>query len=199
METVKIMNAPTHKFSARKLAIGSAVLASAVAFSVAPSPAFAQVEGSVALNILRECAKISDEAARLSCFDNNIANAGPVTRSAPPNAPQGVRSSVPSSSPTSNFGRDGFGREDIRTDARFDATPGELSDMTARVASITQRQPGIYAFTLEDGAQWVFTESHGGTYNPPRRGSDVVISRGALGGFLMRFRNQISVRVRRVE
>lgn len=195
------MTAPTPKFSARKMATASAFLAGVVAISMTPTPAYAQIEGSAALNILRECAKIGDSAARLSCFDNNIRNAGPVTRSAPPRAPQGVRSPAPtppSTPSTSNSGRDGFGREDIRTQARFELRQGELSDITARIVSARQRQPGIYVFTLEDGAEWIFSETVSRTYRAPRAGSEVVISRGSLGSFLMRLNGQQSVSVRRV-
>ena len=63
---------------------------------------------------------------------------------------------------------------------------------------MTARGPGIYAFTLEGGAQWQFSETVGSSYRVPRVGSTVEIERGSLGGFLMRFDRQQSVPVRRV-
>lgn len=190
----------SQKLPANKLSAAPALLVAIAALTLtsAPAQAQAQVEGSIALNIMRECAKIGDEAARLACFDNNIRNAGPVTRATTSGVVSVEQGRANVSSSTSNFGRDGFGREDIRTDARFDATPGELSELSATVTDISQRERGIYVFTLEDGAQWIFTESKVGNYSAPRVGSTVEINRGALGGFLMRFNNQISVRVRRL-
>ncbi len=92
----------------------------------------------------------------------------------------------------------GFGREDVRTPERFNAAPpGEVFSINARVSSVRQRQPGIYAFTLEDGAEWIFTNSVSASYRPPQAGSVVEIRRGSIGSFLMRFDNQESVRVRR--
>ena len=164
---------------------------------LAAVPATAQVSDGVVLNIMRECAKIDDATARLACYDNNIRSGG----AAP------ARSSVPGRMDTpetsrgaavSTTGRSGFGAEDIRTPERFESGPGELDRLSSRIASITPLQPGVYRFTLDDGAEWVFSESVDRTYRAPRRGSTVEIERGALGSFLMHFDDQGSVRIRRL-
>lgn len=171
------------------LAAGAASLLLAIA------PASAQMDQNTAVNILRECAKIDDASARLACYDNNIRNVGGTPRVAVPGqmpVVQGGGAPVAANSPR------GFGAEDVRTPERFATPAGQLQQIDARIRSVRPRQPGIYAFTLEDGAEWVFAESVAQAYRVPRAGSVVEIERGALGSFLMRFDDQTPVPVRRV-
>ena len=86
----------------------------------------------------------------------------------------------------------------MQTEQRFQAPAGELEQIRARVSAVAQREPGIYLVTLEDGAQWLFSESVSFSYRPPRAGSSVEIERAAMDSFLLRFDNQQSVRVRRL-
>jgi hypothetical protein len=162
---------------------------------LAGSPAGAQIDQETAVNILRECARIDDATARLACYDNNIRNVGGTPRVAVPGrmpAPQGGSAPVAPNSPR------GFGAEDVRTAERFGTPAGQLQEIDARIASIRPREPGVYAFTLEDGAEWLFAESVSRNYTVPRAGSVIEIERGALGSFLMRFDSQPPVAVRRV-
>jgi hypothetical protein len=159
------------------------------------APARAQIDQETAVNILRECAKIDDATARLACYDNNIRNVGGTPRVAVPGrmpTPQGGGAPVAANSPR------GFGAEDVRTPDRFNTPAGQLDQISTRIASIRPREPGVYAFTLEDGAEWLFAEDVNSTYRVPRVGSVIEIERGALGSFLMRFENQAPVPVRRV-
>ena len=176
--------------------LGATVLAAgAASLLLAGAPAGAQMDQGTAINILRECAKIDDASARLACYDNNIRNVGGTPRvSVPGQMPvvQGGAAPVAADSPR------GFGAEDVRTPERFAAPAGQLQEINARIASVRPREPGIYAFTLEDGAEWLFAESVSSGYRPPRAGSVVEIERGSLGSFLMRFDGQSPVPVRRV-
>jgi hypothetical protein len=188
---------------AQRLAI---VLASSTVIAFLPVPAAAQIADDVVLNILRECARIDDPTSRLACFDNNIRNAGPNSRSTIPGqvraegGPGVTLNSNGQSLTPGGSGATGFGREDVRTPERFNAAPdGEAEAIAATVQSVTQRGYGIYVLTLSDGAQWIFTDAVNNTYTVPRRGSRIEIRRGAIDSFLMRFNNQASVRVRRVQ
>lgn len=170
-------------------------MAGSGALLLSGAPAGAQIDQDTAVNILRECAKIDDPTARLACYDNNIRNLGGSPRVAVPGrtpSPQGGGAPVAASGPQ------GFGAEAVRTRERFSTPAGQLQEISARIASIRPREPGIYAFTLEDGAEWLFAESVSSSYRAPRAGSLVEIERGALGSFLMRFDNQNPVPVRRV-
>ena len=169
--------------------------AGAASLFLAGAPAGAQVDQNTAVNILRECARIDDATARLACYDNNIRNVGGPARAVVPGrmqTPQGGAAPVAANSPA------GFGAETVRTPERSSTPAGQLHEIDARITSIRPREPGIYAFTLEDGAEWLFAEGVAQTYRVPRAGSEVEIERGALGSFLMRFDDQTPVPVRRV-
>jgi len=159
------------------------------------SPAAAQVDDDVVLSIMRQCARIDEPTARLACYDNNIRVGN--TDMARPSVP-GVMPRPQGSVPAPNNGATGFGREDVRGPERFETPAGEVEELTARVQSVVQQTQGVYLLTLEDGAQWLFSETVDFAYRPPRAGSTVEIDRAALGSFLMVFDNQRSVRVRRI-
>jgi hypothetical protein len=172
------------------------IAAAAAVLAWAPAPALAQVDRNIVFNILLECAKIDDPTARLACYDSNIRNAGGSAAAALPN-PGGIPQG--GSAPVATGGVAGFGRENVRTpQQRFAAPAGQLPRITPTVAAVTERGPGTYLVTLEDGAQWEFAEDMPASYRPPRRGSTVQIERGSLGSFLMRVDDQQPVQVRRV-
>lgn len=171
------------------------VLAGSTALACLPLPVAAQVAEGITLNILRECSRIDDPSARLACYDNNMRAAGGQARTTVPGQVQ-----VQGGGAVASDGRPaGFGREDLAVPQAVRALSSGPDEITATIASITQRGPGIYVMTLEDGAEWIFAESVGMSYAPPRRGSQVEIRRGSMDSFLMRFNNQPSVRVRRVQ
>jgi len=160
-------------------------------------PVAAQVDDGVVLDIMRQCARIDDASARLSCYDNNV-RVGNTSA---------ARSSVPgvnalpraNSGPLStNNGATGFGREDVRGPERFETPDGEVEEITATVRSVEQQTQGVYLLTLEDGAVWAFSETVDFAYRPPRPGSSIKIDRGAINSFLMVYDRQRSVRVRRL-
>ena len=179
-----------------RAAISLAGAASILAFA---TPAVAQVDDEIVLSIMRQCARIDDPAARLACYDNNIRSAGANPRN------NTVRSNRSAPQADSSVGAQGFGGEDVRTTNRAPEryTPpapagAEADEITATVASVTPREPGIYLVTLEDGAQWLFTDPVSNSFAPPRRGDTVEVMRGSMGSYLLRFDNQQPVRVRRV-
>ncbi len=176
--------------------------AGAASLLLAGGPARAQIDQNTAVNILRECARIDDASARLACYDNNIRNVGGTARTSVPGQVQvqGGRAPVQGgAAPLAVNSPQGFGAEDVRTQERFSAAPGgQIQQIDARVTSVRPREPGVYAFTLEDGAEWLFAEGVNSGYRVPRAGSTVEIERGALGSFLMRFDDQTPVPVRRV-
>lgn len=160
------------------------------------APGAAQVDDAIVLNIMRECAKIDDPTARLSCYDNNIRNAGAAPRAAAPGqapAPQGGAALAAPNAPG------GFGADAIRTPERFDPGRNGASEISARVSAVREREPGVYLVTLDSGAQWLFSESTGRGFVPPREGGTVEIQRGALGGYLMVVGRQQAVRVTRIK
>jgi len=176
-----------------------ALLSAAAACGLACAPASAQVADGIVLNILRECAKIDDPGARLSCYDNNIRANAAGERSfdpAPMAAPQAGQSAAPAAG-AAGRGVGGFGGEDVRVPGQI-ANQGAAPSISSRVTRVDPREPGVYLLTLEDGTQWQFAESVDRSYRVPKNGDGVSIDRGALGGYLMRFNDQIGIRIRRV-
>jgi hypothetical protein len=166
------------------------------AMAIVATPAAAQVNDSIIVNIMRECAKVDDPSARLACYDNNIRSAGATPRASVPGqvpAPQG------GGAPVAPNAAGGFGADDVRTPERFNPERNGASEITARVSAVREREPGVYLVTLDSGAEWLFTESTGREFTPPRRGGTVQIQRGALGGYLMVVGRQQAVRVTRIK
>lgn len=164
--------------------------------AIVATPAAAQVNDSIIVNIMRECAKVDDPSARLACYDNNIRSAGATPRATVPGqipAPQG------GAAPVAPGAAGGFGAEAVRTPERFNPERNGASEITARVSAVREREPGVYLVTLDSGAEWLFTESTGRDFTPPRRGGTVEIQRSALGGYLMVVGRQQGVRVTRVK
>ena len=174
------------------------ILAASAAMLLLPGiPAVAQVADNIVLNIMRECARIDDPTARLACYDNNIRAAGADPRVSVPGRMQIPQSSA--GAPAAANTPQGFGADSIRSPQRVEAAPaGQVDEISATIASIAERAPGVYAFTIEGGAQWQFAEGVDFSYRVPRVGSTVEIDRGGLGGYLMRFDSQEPVPVRRV-
>jgi len=169
--------------------------AGAATLLLAGMPATAQVSDGIVLNILRECAKIDDPTARLNCYDNNIRAAGGNPQAAAPGRVETPRASA--GAPVVATAPGGFGADAVRAPIR-QAPAVEADEVTARITAITQRGPGLYLFTIEDGGQWQFAEGVSNSYRVPRVGSTIEIERGSLGSFLMRFDSQQAVAVRRV-
>jgi len=173
------------------------VLLSGAALAVSATASSAQVEPSIVLNIMRECAKIADPTARLACYDNNIRAIGGAPNSIPGQMarPNGGGAVANPNAPS------GFGADDLRTQSpeRFNPGRGGPSEIATTIADARERQPGIYLVTLASGAQWLFTEGVSQTYKPPRKGDAVRIERGALGSYMMMVGKQAGVKVMRIK
>ncbi|MBO0750278.1 MAG: hypothetical protein J2O44_07615 [Porphyrobacter sp.] len=177
------------------------VLLTSAALALSATPGLAQVDNTIVLNIMRECAKIDDPTARLACYDNNIRAAGATPRSVPGQMvrPNGGGAIVSPNAPS------GFGADDVRSQSpeRFhqygDNTAGGPREVSGTVAAAREREPGVYLVTLGDGAQWLFAESGGSRYPAPRKGDTVRIEHGALGSYLMVINHQQAVKVTRIK
>jgi hypothetical protein len=173
------------------------VLLSGAALALSATPALAQVEPGIVLNIMRECAKIGDPTARLACYDNNIRAAGGNPNSIPGQMarPSGGGAVANPNAPS------GFGADDLRTQSpeRIDPNRNGPREMSTTVAAVREREPGVYLVTLSSGAQWLFTESTSRSYVPPKKGDTVRIERGALGSYMLVVNSQQGVKVTRIK
>lgn len=181
------------------LAVGTALT---LAFA---APAQAQATGDRD-RALVGCSVVKNKADRLACFE---AVAREVPRSAPPaaaEAPQPAAAAPAPAAPVAaaqpsapRAAATDFGSETVRAPVRErESRPERPDKITARVASVTPRAPGMWRVTLDNGATWDFAESVS-DFRVPGAQDEVEIRRGALGSYLMRFDKQPAIRVARVQ
>ncbi|WEK46970.1 MAG: hypothetical protein P0Y56_01405 [Candidatus Andeanibacterium colombiense] len=179
---------------------GTAALVSTIALASSATPAAAQASDANVLSIMRECAKISDPSARLACYDNNIRMG--VQSGAIPGAGGPVRGGGAVIAGGSGNGAQGFGAKSMKSPDRFQSGEdrGEGPDeIRAKITDVAEREPGIWRVTLDDGAEWTFSESVARSFRVPRKGALVEIQKASLGSFLMIVDGQQGVRVRRTK
>lgn len=153
------------------------------AFLAAPASADDAVSG------LRACRALTDQTARLACFDRLAAQYDvptPVTQAAPPAAPSaapGVAQSAPQ--PAAKAVPE-FGGERL---ARPDDTPRPEESMTAVVAKASLNAIGHFTIALDNGQIWRQLDSD--TANARFRGSDrVKITKGFLDSYSLAIEGQ---------
>lgn len=159
-------------------------------FFLAGSAAAQEEDYERIVTIMRACAQIDDVMARVSCYDNNIGAQSPA--SAQPSA-----SSEAAPVQNAPAAPQGFGAEMVPAQ-RQQVREKQTDEVEARVSNSRMIEPGIYLITLEDGAQWQFSDSAASTYYAPRAGDTVRLERGALGSVFLHFDNQEGLRVRRL-
>jgi hypothetical protein len=159
------------------LRIAAVALVAAAALPTMTSAAKPPIASPKVLQSVLDCRKVSDNAERLACYD---------------------QAAAAMESATSNGDLVAIDREQRRA-ARRNAfgfslpslaflERGEKGDeanhLTAVIAEASQDPYGKWVIKLDDGAVWRQTEPEA-LANRPRKGSKVVLSRGALGGYFM--------------
>jgi Tfp pilus assembly protein FimV len=165
------------------------------------------------------CARETDSAARLACFDREIAArrasqasaalapaAAPPSRFAvtapapapaatvkPPAAP--AAASTPAASTTQDIGLDARQARRERRE-RGEPEPPPPAPIVARVVRIIPREPLIYAFELDNGQIWEQTESTAFSVKPQ---DQITIRPGVLGAFFLKSADGSVVRAHRVK
>lgn len=171
---------------------GYRTLTAITALVLMPTASHAQNEDYEAIvTIMRACSVIEDLVARVTCYDNNIAPGERASVSA-----AGVQ---PNSPPAAASPRqaEGFGANMVAS-TRERARAEQTDEVEMQVSGSRMLEPGIYLVTMSDGAQWRFSDSAPGIYEPPRAGDTVRLKHGALGSVFMHFEGQEGLRVRRV-
>ncbi len=170
----------------------------AAAFAVLPAAAAAAQEPPAApprpevFEALVRCRAITEDVARLQCFDAAAANLQQAAerRDVVVVDRQQVRQTrrrlfgLPIPSLGDIFGGGGDEDED------------EVSSIESTVASAHQVGYGRWVVRLEDGSTWAQTDNSP-LAGRPRAGQPVRVERGALGSYRMRVNNQPAIRVQR--
>jgi hypothetical protein len=155
-----------------------------------PASASAQEKSDDAqLGQLRECQAIVDDAARLACYDREVAavvaasDAGDIQVVDKEDIRETRRGLFGFSLPKTGI----FGGGDDKDD----------EVMTSQITSVRQVGREGYRITIAEGSVWQIND-------PPRRfrpkvGDDVELERAAMGSFWVRLNGQNGVKGRRVE
>lgn len=168
-----------------------AVTAAIAGFWAAPAAA---QDYEAVFHTMEQCAEIADVPDRVACYDRTIAGA----RAAIGDGAAGSVAVAPRAS--RGFGAESLPPRDTPKPPRPAGTPvaeDEMDSVTRVVSRSRPIQSGIYAIEFDDGTEWRFVEGVPLHYNPPRRGEQVEIRRGALDSFRLHVDGEDPVRVKR--
>jgi hypothetical protein len=153
-----------------------------------------------ALTTLLACHAIRDEGLRLACYDREVAafEAAERDRKVIVLDQEQVRSTRRSlfgfSLPSLNL----FGKRPDKAADRGVATSDDIATLDASVKTIERLGDGQVAFTLDNGARWAQTDGRTISLARIRPGTNVRITRGALGSYFAAFAGSVSIKVRRI-
>ena len=169
------------------LLVGSLTLLGVNAAGAAPRPP--QASPQVVQSLL-DCRKVTDDAARLACYDKAAAAMESATTSGDLVAIDREQRKAAR--------RQAFGFTLPTLGFLDQGEKGEGADrITATVAEAHEDGTGHWVVQLDDGAVWVQTESEM-LGRAPRKGSKVLITKGVLGAFFMTIDGQGAGRAKRV-
>jgi len=164
-------------------------------FATWTAPATAKeraIPPSPLVTALGNCARLSDSAARLACYDRSApalvgaANSGEIRIVDRATVRKANRSLFGFSIPSISFLGGGDDKEEAAA-KRLDST----------ITSFRSLGNGFYRFGIaQDGAVWESTES--AMIRDARPGEAVVITRSGIGGFWAKIGNRREIRVKRI-
>jgi hypothetical protein len=156
---------------------------------------------------LQSCVQIPDSAARLACFDREMAqisasgassaaSAKSPSAKSPVAAPAGADTHVVSLTPQQKLGLSDQQVEAIESGQPYQPHKSTDLQVHAHIASVSQRSGGYGVYELDNGQVWVQTETRSDFHVQP--GVDVTVSTGALGSFWISTDAHHATRVKRV-
>jgi len=144
---------------------------------------------AVPLSKLAACRTITEDAARLACFDQEVG--------AFDTAVKERRIAIVDQAEIRKTRRTLFGIA-LPTIRLFDNNgEPEIKELVTTVKSTRQGEAGRIVFTVEDGAIWAQTDDWPVFYSV-KPGQKVTLKRGAVGSYFAAFEKAVSVRVKRL-
>lgn len=173
---------------------GAAAFSALLAAAAAGASALAQTappERAATVQALADCRKLSEDSARLACYDKAVA--------ALDQAEARGDIVVVDRDQARKVRRQAFGLS-LPSLSLFDKgeSDDELNNMTAQVASARQDGTGRWTVRLDSGATWTQVDTSP-LRRTPKAGMPVTIRKAALGSFMMKIGDQHAVRAKRVE
>jgi len=163
------------------------ILLFAIPVLLAAVPAAAQ-ERSKRLDAVVECRKISDSTERLACYDRAVADLDTATKSR--------EVVVVDREQVTEARRSVFGLKLPKIKLFGDGESDDVATIQSTVTAVGRTRDNKLTFTIEDGARWIQTDNH--TIVGVRVGTQVTLSRGALGTFFATFKGSTSAKVARI-
>ena len=174
------------------------MIAAAAIAVLAAVPAWAHDPG------LGRCLAMPDRDARLACYDTiaraeqgSAAEQGAATGA--PSVGAGAATSPPPAaavalpSPRQEFGFGAAEREERRA-----APQRQIDEIVVRVTEAREVGAGYWQFVMDDGSVWRLAEVRR-SFRAPRPNDEVKLERASLGSYLLLFRNQPSMRIKRIQ
>ena len=142
------------------------------------------------------CMDEHDSTRRLACYDREVPRA--VTATHAPSSTSSAQTPQPATaSPSADSEVDAFGMTaQIQRNENGGTPPPRLDNLTAHIASVSQKPRGEFIVTLDNGQVW--EEAEATSHLPLRAGDDITIKRGMLGAFYMSSRQVLGLRVKRL-
>jgi hypothetical protein len=168
-------------------------LAAATATTLLTGPVLAADEPPAAIRALGTCRAVTDNAARLACYDKEAAA---LLQSVEKKETVVLDKQEVRKTKRSLFGFTlpklpffGGGKDE---DAKEEA---EFQQIEVPIKTVRNIGYGRFRFTLDEGATWETTE---GINAFPKPGETVVIKKGLMGGYFIRFKGNRAVKGMRV-
>jgi hypothetical protein len=155
------------------------------------APAIAKQAQSPLVDALARCRAERDDAVRLRCYDTSAAA---LTEATARGALLVIDEADVRKTRRSLFG---FSLPKLPFFSGDKSADTQEEEITAKIGRSSALPNGKYQIRLEDGAVWETTEASS-FIRAPRAGNEVVIKRGALGGYMMRIAGQRALRAKRV-
>ena len=168
------------------------LIAAGMAVAAAPRPArAAETAATGPLAGLAQCRGVADGPERLACYDKAVDTLTAAT------ARKDVVVMDRAEMREARHGLFGFSLPRLRIFGNSDAGDEPEHDLVAKVASARQLGYGKWRFTLDSGAVWETTEADR-SFDGPKVGQDILLQRGALGGYFAKVGKQHRVAAQRV-
>jgi hypothetical protein len=180
----------TLKKSHAGLAVAGFLAAALAAAPLAAAPAPPKGEGRAqALQRLIDCRKLTDNTARLACFDEAAA--------AMDQAESKGDIVVVDREQARKVRRQAFGFT-LPSLSLFERgeKPEEINNMEGKIAAARQNNAGKWVIRLEDGATWAQVDTNE-LPNAPKAGDTVTIRKASLGSYMLSLGHHIAFRARR--
>ena len=149
-----------------------------------------------------QCASVSDDHARLQCYDSVFRSGGASHQPAPSGAsgaatPAAVAAAAAAPAPRSNPEAE-FGLTEAAKQARSpEAAPRAPESISGKVSHVARGSSGEFIVTLDDGQVWTQLDSYPVVRVAP--GDMVTIKKASLGSYLLVTPSKVATRVRRTK